>query len=145
LIDESEFVAVVSTGLEALKVMQALGASNLPAHLQPLDQADFRSAALGMFVELGELVNESHWKPWRHYDRPTPAERQRVLKEFGDVLHFLAWMLNNLRERFDIEASDVAVATFEAHRENVARFRGLVPGREPPPENSGWKQVELPL
>lgn len=119
-------------GLEALMVVQAEGASNLPPNLRPYNQEDFRTAALGMFVELGELINECHWKPWRHYDSPTSAERQRVLKELGDVLHFLPWMLHNLATRFNIGPGDVAMAFLEVHRDNIQRFRGEVAGREPP-------------
>ena len=133
----------VAFGLDALIKVQAEGANNLPEHLKPYDQADFRTAALGAFVELGELVNECQWKPWRHYDSPTVVERQKVLKELADVLHFLPWMIRNLKERFGIETYEVAASFIEVHQENIQRFRGNVPGREPPPANSGWRQLPL--
>lgn len=113
--------------------VQAEGASNLPPQLLALDQRDFIVASLGMFVELGELVNEAQWKPWRHYEAPTAADRQKLLKELGDVLHFLPWMIRNLQARFGITVVDVADAFLAAHEENVRRFTGQVAGREPPP------------
>lgn len=139
----ADHLVYISVGLETLIELQNLGATNLPDHLQPLDQADFRTAALGMFVELGELVNESSWKPWRRYDKPSAADRQRVLKELADVLHFLPWMIRNLQARFDFEVQDVAQAFIEVHEENIRRFRGQVPGREPPLSNSGWKNLPV--
>lgn len=130
--DHSADFYEVLEGLEALIRVQAEGAQNLPPHLHYLDRSDFRTAALGAFVELGELVNEAQWKPWRQYEEPTMAERQRVLKELADVLHFLPWMVRNLVERFGITTDDVALAFFTVHEENIARFRGRVPGRLPP-------------
>jgi dimeric dUTPase (all-alpha-NTP-PPase superfamily) len=137
--DNSEKFYMILGGLEALIAIQAEGAKNLPDDLHPLDQADFRTAALGMFVELGELVNEAQWKPWRSYKEPTIAERQRVLKELADVLHFLPWMIRNLGTRFSFRAQDVAQAFLEVHEENVARFTGRVPGREPPESRRSMK------
>jgi hypothetical protein len=130
--DIQESADLIMQGLATLMERQQAGANNLPAHLLPYDQADFRSAALGAFVELGELVNECQWKPWRQYGPPTEAEKRKVHKEFGDLLHMLAWMLNNLAERFNIGPDDIALGFMEAHLENVARFKGEVPGREPP-------------
>jgi hypothetical protein len=125
----------ITEGLRTLTDRQHQGAQNLPSHLLKYDQEDFIRASLGMFVELGELVNEARWKPWRRYEgRPDPEERSRVIKEFGDVLNMLAWMLNNLRARFDIGPVDVAAGFMAVHVENIARFRGEVPGREPPRE-----------
>jgi dimeric dUTPase (all-alpha-NTP-PPase superfamily) len=118
VVEMERFMEGLILGLEALVEMQSQGARNLPDHLQPLDQ--------------GELVNECQWKPWRSYTRPTPAERQRVLKELADVLHFLPWVIRNLEDRFHITTADIALAAWEAHEENIERFRGQVPGREPP-------------
>ena len=124
----------IADGFISLTNRQQEGARNLPRQLWAYNQEDFIRASLGMFVELGELVNECRWKPWRRYEgEPTDLERAKVLKEFGDVLHMLAWTLNNLRERFDIGPAEIAAAFIHSHLENVARFRGEVPGREPPP------------
>lgn len=146
--DIQDSVDLITQGLSVLMERQKDGASHLPEHLRPYDQADFRSAALGAFVELGELVNECQWKPWRQYGPPTDAEKMKVHKEFGDLLHMLAWMLNNLRTRFDIGPDDIALGFMNAHLENVARFKGLVPGREPPtnplePVNEGWRRLVM--
>lgn len=122
----------MADGLISLTNHQAEGARHLPEHLWPYDQDDFIRAALGMFVEWGELVNECHWKPWRAYKVPTDEERAKVVKEFGDVLHMLAWTINNLRQRFDIGPADIAAGFMAAHLENIERFKGNVPGREPP-------------
>lgn len=139
--DEERAADALRQGLEALTLIQGVGASDLPARLLKLDQADFRTAALGMFVELGELVNECQWKPWRRYAPPTADERQKALKELGDVLHFLAWMLRNLEERLDINESDVALAFIDVARENRRRFTGQVAGREPPSSPNGSEVV----
>lgn len=130
---QEEDLKRITEGFIALTDHQQEGARHLPEHLWAYDQEDFIRAALGCFVELGELVNESQWKPWRSYGEPTEDERNKVIKEFGDVLHMLAWMLNNLRERFEIGPVDIAAGFMAAHLENIARFRGQVPGREPPP------------
>jgi hypothetical protein len=123
----------VADGLSSLMGVQKAGASHLPDQLKDYDQADFRTAALGAFVDLGELVNECQWKPWRSYGPITDEEKAKVLKEYGDVLHFLAWMTNNLASRFGFSVDDFARGFVEVHEENVRRFRGEVPGREPPP------------
>lgn len=139
----------IADGFISLTNHQAEGAQHLPAHLWAYSQEDFIRASLGMFVELGELVNECRWKPWRKYEGiPTEEERTRVLQEFGDVLHMLAWMLNNLRERFDIGPADIAAAFMMSHLENIERFKGNVPGREPPPAeefdpSDGWRRLIL--
>lgn len=130
---ETELLAeMVCQGLEGIARVQARGAEELGQAHRPLDAADFRTAALGAFVELGELVNECQWKTWRSYAPPTEEECEKVVKEFGDVLHFLAWMANNLRHRFGLTPYDLAEGFMRVHEENVARFRGQVPGREPP-------------
>lgn len=131
--------ADLAAGLEALVTVQQVGAKNLPAHLLAFDDADFRTAALGAFVELGELVNESRWKPWRSYDRaPSVADRQRILKEFGDVLHFVAWLMASYRERFGLSTDDFATAFMEVAAENRRRFTGQIEGREPPAAATAW-------
>ena len=129
---EEDAIVMIAEGLIALARLQRTGAENLPEYFRNLNQQDFRNAALGCFVELGELVNEAQWKPWRQYSAPTPAERQKVVKEYADVLHFIAWMTRNLCSRFDLTAYTLARGFVAVHRENVARFKGQVPGREPP-------------
>jgi hypothetical protein len=140
---QEEDLKRITEGFIALTDHQQEGARNLPQHLWAYDQEDFIRASLGMFVELGELVNESQWKPWRSYSPPTEDERNKVIKEFGDVLHMLSWMLNNLRERFEIGPVDIAAGFMAAHLENIERFRGNVPGREPPrePVNPGFQAL----
>lgn len=130
---ESRRQKAVMAGLMSLMAVQKAGASHLPSQLLDHDQADFRVAALGFFVEIGELVNEAQWKTWRNYEG-TPVDRAKIIKEYADVLHFLAWMTNNLSVRFGITAAEFARGFMETHRENMARFRGEVPGREPPLE-----------
>lgn len=138
-------------GLRMLMTIQARNAGALPDHLRDYDDADFRTAALGAFVELGELVNECQWKPWRAYDPPTPEGKQRAVKEFADVLHMLAWIGNNLNERLGITGLDLAEGFMAVAAENRARFEGRVPGREPPAprwprtgteDNSGMTEEE---
>jgi hypothetical protein len=127
-------VDALERGLRVLTQTQAAGAKLLPAHLHPYDAADFRSAILLTFTELGELMNEAKAKSWRTYGPPTEEERTRMLDEFADVLHGLPWMMNNLMERFGVSERDFAEAFLRKAEENRARFEGRVPGREPPRE-----------
>lgn len=127
-------LARIRDGLLTLMEIQGHNAKGLPTHLHPHDDADFRTAALGAFVELGELVNECQWKPWRNYLPPTLEEKTKILKEMADVLHFLPWLMNNLQARFCLTADDFARGFMEVAEENIRRFAGEVPGREPPPE-----------
>jgi dimeric dUTPase (all-alpha-NTP-PPase superfamily) len=40
---------------------------------------------LAMFAELGELLNETSWKPWKeHYD----IDKYKIKEELSDVFHF---------------------------------------------------------
>lgn len=132
-------------GIFALMLLQEQGASVLPAAASANDDiVDFRSAALGAFVELGELVNECQWKPWRKYEEQTDEQYAKMLDELADVLHFLGWMLNNMKRRHGLSAVDVADAFMKKHHENKARFAGLVPGREPPTDKcSGCGRVDF--
>lgn len=127
---------VITEGLVELAAIQAHGARHLPEHLHPHDDADFRTAALGAFVELGELVNVCQWKPWRSYAELTGPEHERILDEFADLLHFIAWIVNNLHGRYGITELDLAQAFIEKAKENRRRFTGQVPGREPPSPRS---------
>ena len=129
-----EDVMELANGLNVLKRVQDNGASLLPTDTRVTDQENFRTAALAMFVELGELVNECQWKPWRDYRRPTDSEKQKILKEMADVLHMWAWMANALEDRFGLDGAHFAAAFIEVAAENRRRFRGEVPGREPPVE-----------
>lgn len=130
---KAEALTTISLGLAKLMDLQEKGAKNLPEHLHAMDEADFRTAALGFFVELGELVNEAKWKPWRDYGTANNEEIARILDEAADVLHFLPWLFRNLEARFGITAGDLAEAFVRKHEVNIRRFRGEVEGREPPP------------
>lgn len=132
-LDQYAHESEIAEGLNTIARLQKLGASYSAAnHREGYTPEDFRSAALGAFVELGELVNECQWKPWREYNPPTDAERQKVREEFADVLHFIAWMMNNLEDRFGLTPSDFAETFMAVHERNIARFSGQVPGHEPP-------------
>lgn len=131
-LDHTDTPLTIADGLTLLCEVQREGAQILPDHLLAYDEADFRTAALGAFVELGELVNECQWKPWRQTRPLDQASRRKILKEAGDLLHFFAWMMNNLGERFGIAPEEFARGFCEAAEENRRRFRGEVPGREPP-------------
>lgn len=122
----------IEAGLASLLYVQECGARLLPASFQILNDEDFRTAALALIVEIGELVNESRWKPWRNYSSEVSSEeRERVLDEFADVLHMLAWMMRNAAVRFDFTTEDVTETYLAKARENRARFSGQVVGREP--------------
>jgi hypothetical protein len=122
----------IREGLAALMEVQHYGASFLPEDLQGYDQQDFRNGALAFFVELAEFVNSTSWKPWRKPTIPGPEETQHTFKEFADVLHMLAWLLNNLETRYYYSPGQFASAFMWVHQENINRFKSKIPGREPP-------------
>ena len=122
----------VKRGLETMMFVQGAGAAHLAPELRTMDQADFRESSLGAFVELGELVNECQWKSWRAYSAPTEEELTRMLDEGADLLTFVARMFNILNDRFGIKPVDWAEAFMRVAARNEARFKGEVPGREPP-------------
>lgn len=128
----SEAVAKITEGFRTLMELQARGAANLPEHLHPLDQADMRTAFLGAFVELGEWANETQWKPWREYGKPDQEAIERILDEAADFQHFYAWIMRSIEAQYGISPEDLALAFIRKHEVNIKRFKGEVPGREPP-------------
>lgn len=122
----------VRQGLLAVMEIQAAGEQHLAPELRGQDQAGFREASLGAFVELGELVNECKWKSWRAYSEPTDEEITKMLDEGADLLTFVARMFNILSARFGTSSADWAEAFMRVADRNEARFQGLVEGREPP-------------
>jgi hypothetical protein len=120
--------------LEASQVAWARNAAGLPDHARvPLtDQRDLQEAGLGTFIELAELINETDWKSWRG-SRPMDGERRtRLLEEWADVQVFLTRLSMNLKAMYGVTPAELAEAWVRVSERNGARFRGEVPGREPP-------------
>jgi hypothetical protein len=85
----------IEHGLATLQQVQSVvSAPGLPADESPI--ALLRTYVLALFVELGEFINETPWKPWRkktvHYEDAG--------EEFADILAFLGVILLLLPEVF---------------------------------------------
>ena len=95
-----------------------------------------REAGLAAFVELGELMNELPWKPWKKYPETMSNEiRANVLAEWADVEVFLTLLRRYLAEAHGFRAEDFARAYLAKLDVVAKRSRGEVQGYGP--ENSG--------
>lgn len=57
----------------------------------------FKSIQLALLVELGELANE--WKGFKYWKKEKRIDREKLLDEFADCLHF-ALSLENYNKQF---------------------------------------------
>ena len=130
--ERSADLRAIRTGLMTMMTVQSRGEEHLPSEVRQRDTAAFREASLAAFVELGELVNECQWKSWRAYSEPTDEQFTKMLDEGADLLTFVARMFNILSSRFGASSLDWAEAFMRVAARNEARFKGEVPGREPP-------------
>jgi len=80
--------------LEATAALQEQAYGIRPAELLGAARADYlRSMTLAAVVELAEAAQETYWKPWGRADGTPRRDRDRVLEELVDVLHFLGNLL----------------------------------------------------
>lgn len=123
----------IKRGLDAIIRIQHQSAEALPeeSRVFPSAKVELVTAAYALQHEVGELVDEFPWKPWR---QDAPVDAEKVGDEYGDVLHFLAWLTRTMMWRFNgsITTDMLARAFVVKAKENDRRFAGLVPGREPP-------------
>lgn len=124
--------AAIAAGLRALMAVQGRNARLLPDEEMgaPGSNQAIRVAHQGLMVELGEVYNNLAVKPWR---KSQDIDAAALIDELGgDVLHFLAWLLNGLSVRNGLGPENWAHGFWAKSIENIARFQGKVPGREPP-------------
>jgi len=116
-----------------------------PLPVDYTSKAYLMETALGAFVEMGELVNCTQWKPWREYPtkKLNPEQRADLLSEWADVELFLTAFRRCLFEQHGVTAEDFAQAYLDKAEEVRQRFLGEVEGREPPKsDGSAGKSIE---
>jgi NTP pyrophosphatase (non-canonical NTP hydrolase) len=115
-------------GLKALMVIQNQVSGMVIGAIPPIGQTPTKAQVttyfLAMMVEVGELVQELNWKPWKETFEPDP---KKVADEFADILAFLGLILVYLRAH-GITPFDLADAYETKTRTNIDRFSGKVAG-----------------
>jgi hypothetical protein len=122
----------IRRGLEAIIRIQRISAEALPeeSRVFPSPQVELLTAAYALQHEVGELLDELPWKPWRRVNIVDP---NKVSDEYADVLHFLAWMTRVIvSTQSQIDLQMLAEAFVKKARINDERYAGNVEGREPP-------------
>lgn len=128
--------AAIAAGLRAIMQVQDRNANLLPPGTggDSGTRGELRTAHQALMVELGEVYNALELKPWK---KETPIDAAHVIDEVGgDVLHFLGWMLNAIERVYELTPDQFAHGFWAKSIENIARFQGKVPGREPPDTSS---------
>ena len=128
-----EQTETLAAGLNVLRALQRVSMSKL-GH----DRADkeiYQIYGLALSIEVSEFVNELNWKPWKH----TQPNKEAVLEEFVDVLHFIGtW--TQLLLHLGFNTADIATAFASKYNVNQERLDGKVEGygvRE-------WNPLQIP-
>jgi hypothetical protein len=122
----------IKRGLDAITRIQHRSAMALPerSRVFPSPQIELVTAAYALQHEVGELVDEFPWKPWR---QDAVVDAEKAGDEYSDVLHFLAWLTRVMQQFNELLTTEMLARAFVTKaKENDRRFAGLVPGREPP-------------
>ena len=118
----------LATGLDTLRFVQsntsALAPNCIPDGNQTATADQLRTYFLALIIELGELVQELNWKPWKE---SKSINKERVADEFADVLAFLGIILEYL-DRMGVSPQDIAEQYAVKTEVNVNRFLGNVEG-----------------
>jgi len=118
----------LEAGINLLKVTQEVVSSTLPGCI-PDPGVDptpdqLRTYFLALNVELGELLQELNWKPWKE---SKAINKARVVDEFADVLAFTGILLVYL-DRLGITTEDLAAGYAAKTSVNIQRLTGQVDG-----------------
>ena len=81
--------------------------------------------ALALLVEIGELLQELNWKPWKE---GREVNTQAVAEEMSDVLAFVGVLLDNLMVQSGLTLADIAAAYARKTDINLQRAGGEVAG-----------------
>lgn len=81
-----------------------------------------RTYGLALMMEVGELINELDWKPWKFRHE---VDFENVVKEYSDVLAFLGIVTLLLERRFPGFTTAVAARKYiDVSLDNVERIKG---------------------
>jgi len=75
-----------------------------------------RNNCLALIVEATEVLNETHWKPWKKYDNPPNLDL--LQEEIADCLAFIF----NLAFEAGLDAQDLAKILYDKQDKNMERF-----------------------
>ncbi len=118
----------LGAGLKLLKLTQEVVSSTLPNCIPELGEQpspdQLRTYFLALNVELGELLQELNWKPWKE---PREIDKPRVIDEFADVLAFMGILLVYL-DRMGVSTSDLVAGYQKKTDINIQRLTGKVAG-----------------
>lgn len=99
--------ADIADGVRALtRVQRLVEEEGSPESLEPSGD-NVRSCMLAIEEEVHELGRELNWRPW-HASRP--INREKALKEAGDVLAFVGLLMLYLMELTDVTPDEIAAA-----------------------------------
>lgn len=87
-------------------------------------EIDWRHGALGIFIELGETINNLPWRPWRVEDQrqPTRLELAMAADEFADAIGTIvrvAIQLGITPTLLDQAVSDYVVRKYDRLRTGI--------------------------
>ncbi len=81
------------------------------------DESWISKYALALYVEMGEMLNETNYKWWKN---PTDIDRDAIKEELVDVLHFYVSMCLAL----GMDAQELFALYEEKNKENILRQEG---------------------
>ncbi len=91
-------------------------------HNRPFDTMDqrmqsMRNSALGLMMELAELIDSTPWKPWR----PTTSQqfdKSNAIREVVDIIFFLV----SICEELHISSQEIEAKFHEVLKNNYSRL-----------------------
>lgn len=70
----------------------------------------YSNMQLALLVEMGELANE--WKQFKMWKKHREIDKEKLLMEFSDCLHFALSLENHIGQDFNMESFEVAINCF---------------------------------
>jgi len=120
----TELFQPVFQGLSMLMGVQRIVSAPVPGCIpedgMPPSKDAMRTYFMALVVELGELLQETDWKPWKDKQH---IDRENIAEEFADVLAFLGVILIQL-DALGVPPGVLANAYIHKTGKNVARFLG---------------------
>lgn len=82
----------------------------------PTTEEAIRNNCLALIVEATEVLNETHWKPWKKYN--SPPDIDLLQEEIADCLAFIF----NLAFEAGLDAQSLAKTLYDKQDKNMQRF-----------------------
>jgi hypothetical protein len=112
--------------LQLIAVQRVISAPVIRSTDHQVNRSYFRDYVLALYVEIGEFLNATSWKPWKF---EVEVDQMQIQDEYADILAFLGIGLILLNRLYpNINPDTLAAAYIRKSRINVERAKGNIKG-----------------